>query len=70
MHPMLTRSPRDAETTLLCPECRRRLHIARTCHEVYMRCPHCEKEFPLRDYIAQADQPMEQFLESVYCDRI
>ncbi len=61
---------RDAETTLACPDCGALLHIARTCHEVYMHCPACGKKFPLADYIARADDAMEHFLEGVYCDRI
>lgn len=61
---------RDAETTLSCPRCGTPLHIARTCHEVYMHCPTCKTKFPLADYIAQADAAMERFLEGVYCDRI
>ena len=61
---------RDAETTLACPRCGARLHNARTCHEAYMRCPACKAQFPLNDYISQADEVMERFLENVYCDRI
>ena len=61
---------RDVETTIVCPNCNGHLHIARTCHEVYMRCPSCGKHFPLRDFVSRADAAMEQFLENVYCDRI
>lgn len=63
-------APRDVETTLVCPTCGTCLHIARTCHEVFMRCPACKAEFPLQDYIRQADAAMEHFLENVYCNRI
>ncbi|MBQ9407089.1 MAG: hypothetical protein IJU37_10205 [Desulfovibrio sp.] len=63
-------SSRDAVTTHLCPHCGAALHIARTCHEVYMRCPDCGKRFPLSEYIERADEAMERFLESVYLDRI
>jgi uncharacterized C2H2 Zn-finger protein len=61
---------RDAETTLACPRCGARLHIARTCHEVHMHCPACKARFALQDYNSQADDAMEHFLENVYCDRI
>ena len=63
-------APRDAETTLPCPECKSNLHIARTCHVVYMQCPHCHKKYDLQQFIARADESMEHFLENVYCDRI
>ena len=63
-------APRDVKTTLVCPTCGAPLHIARTCHEVYMYCPACKAQFPLQDYIRQADEAMEHFLENVYCNRI
>lgn len=63
-------SSRDAETTLSCPKCSEHLHIARTCHKVYMHCPQCHKEFPLEEYITKSDAKMENFLENVYFDRI
>lgn len=61
---------RDVETTLACPNCGGRLHIARTCHEAFMRCPACGGQFPLRDFVSRADAAMERFLENLYCDRI
>lgn len=61
---------RDAETTLVCPHCGAQLHIGRSCHEVYMHCPTCKARFPLKEYISQADEAMEHFLENVYCDRV
>lgn len=61
---------RDAETTLPCPECGEKLHIVRSCHEAAMRCPHCKKDYPLKDYIGKADPAMEEFLENCYMDRI
>ncbi|MBR3663678.1 MAG: hypothetical protein IKN64_03380 [Desulfovibrio sp.] len=67
---MFYSAPRDCPTTLLCPHCQTPLHIARSCHEVFMRCPDCEKRFPLKDFISQADAAMEEFMENVYCDRI
>lgn len=63
-------SPRDAETTLRCPNCGKNLHICRSCHEVHMSCPACHKNFPLKDFIGQIDEAMENFMENVYCDRI
>ncbi|MBO4335061.1 MAG: hypothetical protein J5846_04395 [Desulfovibrio sp.] len=67
---MFTFAPRDAETSLPCPHCQRPLHIARSCHEVFMRCPSCEKCFPLKEFIPKADAAMEKFMENVYCDRV
>ena len=63
-------APRQAKTTLPCPQCGQVLEIARTCHEVFMRCPACGKVYPLKDFIAQADEAMEAFLEQTYMDRI
>lgn len=63
-------APRQAETTLSCPHCSQKLQIARTCHEVYMRCTVCGKVFPLKEFIARADEAMERFLEQAYVDRI
>ncbi len=67
---MFWSAPRDAETTLPCPNCREPLHIARSCHEVHMRCPACGKTYPLGEFVARADDAMEKFMENVYCDRI
>ncbi|MBQ7738650.1 MAG: hypothetical protein IJT59_03220 [Desulfovibrionaceae bacterium] len=61
---------RSAKTTLKCPQCQEKLDIARTCHEVFMRCNQCKRKYPLEQYIGQADEAMESFLENVYCDRI
>lgn len=63
-------APRQAQTTLPCPHCTGKLQIARTCHEAYMRCPECGRRFPLREFIAKADDVMEHFLESLYVDRV
>lgn len=63
-------APRDAETTLACPNCGDKLHITRSCRDVTMRCPACGAEYPLKDFISNADQAMEHFLENVYFDRI
>lgn len=63
-------APREAATTLPCPDCGRDLMIKRSCQEVHRHCPACRKDFPLRDFIAAADAQMENFLENVYCDRI
>ncbi len=68
--PMAFFAARDAETSLVCPRCGVRLHIGRSCHEVHMHCPACKAEFPLNEYISQADEAMERFLENVYCDRV
>ena len=61
---------RSAQTTLPCPTCKQSLLIARTCHVVYMQCPHCNKQFPLKEFVSRADAAMETFLEQCYMDRI
>lgn len=63
-------APRQARTTLPCPLCGDDLDIRRTCHEAYMYCPACAKEFPLADYIPRMDEVMENFLERLFADRI
>lgn len=63
-------SPRSAQTTQNCPKCGKKLDIRRSCTEVFMYCPECRKEFPLRDFIGKSDKAMEDFLENVYLDRI
>ncbi len=67
---MFAFAPRQAQTTLPCPECSGKLQIARTCHEAYMRCPECGRRFPLQRFISQADDAMERFLEGLYVDRV
>lgn len=63
-------APREAQTTIPCPNCNKNLEIARSCHEVFMRCQNCRGKWPLKDFIQNADQAMEEFLENVYCDRM
>lgn len=63
-------APREAQTTLPCPICQAKMLIVRSCHETAMYCPKCRKQFPLRDFIGQADENMEKFLENLYCDRV
>ena len=61
---------RKVQTTVRCKHCGTPLFIERSCHEVHMFCPKCGKAFPLSEYIALADEAMEEFLNSVYCDRM
>ena len=63
-------APREAKTNLECPACRNKLHICRSCHEVFIKCPVCGKNYDLKEMINQADEAMEKFLENVYMDRI
>ena len=58
---------RKVQTTVCCKHCGMPLFIERSCHEVHMFCPKCGKAFPLSEYIALADEAMEEFLSSVYC---
>ncbi|MBQ7456100.1 MAG: hypothetical protein IJS54_00605 [Desulfovibrio sp.] len=61
---------REQVTTLPCPDCAKPLTIARSCFEVFMLCPNCQKRFPLKPFIKQSDAAMEEFMENVYCNRI
>ncbi len=61
---------REARTTLACPQCGEPLNIRRTCHEAYMQCSSCRKEFPLSPFIPRMDDAMETFLEQLYADRV
>ena len=61
---------REAQTSLSCPACGKKLKIARTCHKAYMVCPSCGQTFPLRDFIEKADEAMEDFLNNCFIDRI
>jgi DNA-directed RNA polymerase subunit M/transcription elongation factor TFIIS len=63
-------APREARTTLVCPECGQALDIRRTCHEAYMQCSSCRRTFELSRFISQMDDVMEEFLEKLYVDRV
>ena len=56
---------RKVQTTVRCKHCGTPLFIERSCHEVHMFCPKCGKAFPLSEYIALADEAMEEFLNSL-----
>lgn len=62
--------PHSAKTTLSCEKCGQPLTVRRSCHEVKLECPACGAEYPLRAYIDKADPALEEFLETVYLDRI
>ena len=63
-------APREARTTVSCPECGEKLDIRRTCHEAYMQCSACRRRFPLAPFISKMDSVMEEFLERLYVDRV
>ena len=63
-------APREARTTLSCPECGAPLDIRRTCHEAYMQCSSCRRTFKLNQFISRMDDVMEEFLERLYADRV
>ncbi|MDO5536673.1 MAG: dual CXXC motif small (seleno)protein [Desulfovibrionaceae bacterium] len=62
--------PRQAQTTLPCPHCQQAMLVERSCHEAHMRCPSCNRVYPLQDYIRKADSAMEEFLDRCYLDRL
>lgn len=61
---------RQARTSLHCPDCGQALDIRRTCHEAYMQCSACHREFPLAPFIPHMDDVMESFLEQLFADRV
>ena len=63
-------APREARTSLKCPECGAPLDIRRTCHEAYMQCSSCHRTFELAPFIHDMDDVMEEFLERLYVDRV
>ena len=63
-------SPRSAQTTITCSQCGNPLLARRTCHQAYLYCERCQKEFALRDYISRMDAALEAFLEAINCDRV
>lgn len=63
-------APREAHTTLSCPDCGSRLDIRRSCHEAYMYCPSCRKSFDISPFVPHMDEAMENFLEQLYVDRV
>lgn len=60
----------EAKTTLSCPRCGGKMDIVRACHEAHMHCPSCGGNFPLKNFIEQADEAMEAFLDTCYLDRL
>ena len=62
--------PRHAQTTIRCALCKKPLMAKRTCHAAYLHCEHCNKNFPLQDYIKVMDPALEEFLEALACNRI
>lgn len=63
-------SPREAQTGMPCKSCGQAVKVARSCHLVYIICPHCQKKFELKEYLPLMDDVMEKFMEGVYCDRV
>ena len=63
-------APREARTTLKCPECGAPLDIRRTRHEASLQCSSCRRTFKLTQFVSQMDEAMEEFLERLYADRV
>ena len=57
-------------TQLPCDACGARVAVKRSCHEVWLHCNACKKDFPLEQYASRMDETLERCLESVYCDRM
>jgi len=63
-------APRNAQTTIPCPCCSEPLLALRSCHEAYLRCERCRKDFAVKDHIRDMDEALEAFLEAINCDRV
>jgi len=63
-------APRFAQTTIPCVCCKRPLLARRTCHEAYLQCEHCRREYAVQEYIREMDTALEDFLAAINCDRV
>ncbi len=63
-------SPREVETSIRCRRCGGFLQARRSCHEAYLHCERCRVRSEVREYLEQMDTALENFLESLHCDRI
>lgn len=63
-------APREAKTTIPCGVCEKQLVARRSCHEAYLHCEHCRRDFAVKDYIKDMDEALESFLEAINCDRV
>ncbi|MEG2171874.1 MAG: dual CXXC motif small (seleno)protein [Desulfovibrionaceae bacterium] len=61
---------RTAQTTIKCHVCQHPLIVHRACQQVVLHCASCDRDFPLREYIQDMDDILEDFMENVYCNRI
>ena len=61
---------KSALTTLKCPKCGACLTAERSCFSARMHCEMCNEIYPIEDYIAKADEKLEDFLDGLYIDRI
>ena len=62
-------APRSAQTTIPCKQCKKPLTAKRTCHEAYLYCEQCARQFPISAYSAHMDDALERFIEALNCDR-
>ena len=57
-------APREARTTLPCPDCGANLNIRRSCHEAYMYCPACQSPLNFRPLFPAWTKVWNCFLNS------
>lgn len=57
-------------TDLPCDTCGEKISVRRSCHEVWLHCDACGKDFPVTQYARRMDESLERCLESVYCNRM
>ena len=63
-------SPREVETSMRCRSCGGFLQARRSCREAHLYCGQCKVRSEVREYLEQMDKTLENFLESLHCDRI
>ncbi len=57
-------------TELPCDTCGAKISVRRSCHEVWLHCDACGRDFPVTQYAQRMDESLERCLESVYCNRM
>ncbi len=65
-----SRYARSVQTTIPCDKCQKPLTAQRGWREVMLRCTACGASFPVSQFSQRMDEALEDFLESVYCDRM
>ena len=67
---MMWRTPRSAQTSIPCKECKTPLVAERSCREIRLHCPVCKTSVAVAGYADKMDAKLEEFMSAVPCDRI